>query len=60
MSGRCAGGSFQLLTQYEYMYSSTELGTMAWRRCLGSVATTVGRWNTFPKDWALSVRCVLD
>jgi len=60
MSGRYTGATFQLLTQYEYMYSSTEFGTMAWRRCLGSVATTVGRWNTFPKDWALSVRCVLD
>lgn len=60
MSGRYTGGAFQLLGDYEYMYTSTEYGTMAWRRCLGLYADTVGRWNTFPKTWGLSVRCVLD
>jgi uncharacterized protein (TIGR02145 family) len=60
LSGRNASGVFDLLGLNEYMYTSTEYGTNAWRRCLASGATTVGRWNTFPKGWGLSVRCVLD
>jgi uncharacterized protein (TIGR02145 family) len=60
MSGRFTGGVYELIDLYEYMYTSTEWGSLAWRRCLGASAATVGRWNTFPKSWALSVRCVLD
>jgi uncharacterized protein (TIGR02145 family) len=61
MSGRRDNGPFNLITLYEYMYSSTEhLSSYAWRRCLGAADDDVGRWNTFPKTWGLSVRCVLD
>jgi uncharacterized protein (TIGR02145 family) len=60
MSGRFTGGVYELIDLYEYMYTSTEWGSLAWRRCLGASAATVGRWNTFPKSWALSVRCVLN
>lgn len=59
LSGRFTGGVYELIDLYEYMYTSTEFGSMAWRRCLGAGLDTVGRWNTFPKSWGLSVRCVL-
>jgi len=59
LSGRTANGStYDLLNQYEFMYSSTAYLNNAWRRCLRTGDTTIGRWNTFPKYYALSVRCV--
>ncbi len=53
-------GSYSLLNLYEYVWTSTESGSNAWRRCLEAGVSTVGRWNTFPKDYAFSVRCVKD
>jgi len=59
LSGRAIpNGNFDVLGQYEYMYSSTSYGNNAWRRCLRTGDATVGRWNTFPKTYGLSVRCV--
>ncbi|MBU0489412.1 MAG: fibrobacter succinogenes major paralogous domain-containing protein [Bacteroidetes bacterium] len=52
------GGAFSAFNQYEYMYSSTVYGGNAWRRCLRVGDPQVGRWNTFPRSYALSVRCV--
>jgi uncharacterized protein (TIGR02145 family) len=57
---RDPGGAFNLKDQWEYMWSSTEAGTSAWRRCLSSTATTVGRYDTFTKAYGFSVRCVKD
>ncbi len=51
-------GSYSLLNMYEYVWTSTEAGTNAWRRCLEVGVSTVGRWDTFPKNYAFSVRCV--
>jgi uncharacterized protein (TIGR02145 family) len=57
--GRMSGGGFLAFQQYEYMWSSSESGSdYAWRRCLRSGDPTVGRWNTFPKDFGFSVRCI--
>ena len=59
LSGRAIpGGSFSVINQYEYIYTSTASGICAWRRCLYTSDATVGRWNTFPKSYGLSVRCV--
>lgn len=60
LSGRSAtnGMTYDLLNQYEFMYSSTQYLTNAWRRCLRTGDPTVGRWNTFPKSYAMSVRCM--
>jgi len=56
---RASGGSFSLMGRMEYMWTSTEYtGTLAWRRCLDAQSTQVGRWNTFPKSYGFSVRCV--
>ena len=55
---RLPGGSFSLLDGYEYIWTSTEYGSNAWRRCLDTIQTTVGRWNTFPKTYGFSVRCI--
>jgi hypothetical protein len=30
----------------------------AWRRCLRDFDTGVGRWNTFPKTYGMSIRCI--
>jgi uncharacterized protein (TIGR02145 family) len=63
-SGRCSSfGSFLLLGDMEYIWTSTECitgeyGDCAWRRCLDISANNVGRWNTFSKTYAFSVRCV--
>lgn len=48
-----------LLDSYSYIYSSSSAGTNAWRRCLKTNDPKVGRYNTFPKEYAFSVRCVL-
>jgi uncharacterized protein (TIGR02145 family) len=53
-------GSYTLLDQYEYVWTSTEYGSYAWRRCLTSMDSRVGRWNTFPKTYAFSIRCIKD
>ncbi|MBN1952796.1 MAG: hypothetical protein JW801_16455 [Bacteroidales bacterium] len=60
LSGRrTSSGDFSLLNQFEYMWSSDEYGSSyAWRRCLDINSTGVGRWNTFPKTYAFSVRCI--
>ncbi|OQB81122.1 MAG: hypothetical protein BWX87_00907 [Bacteroidetes bacterium ADurb.Bin123] len=58
IAGMCVGGSFLYVGQSGYIYSSTEAGSYAWRRCLSTNASTVGRWNTFPKSYAFSVRCL--
>lgn len=56
---RTSGGGFSLIGRMEYMWTSSEYtGTLAWRRCLDVSSTAVGRWNTFPKSYGFSVRCV--
>jgi uncharacterized protein (TIGR02145 family) len=55
---RTSGGSYSLFDWYEYVWTSTEYGSNAWRRCLDKNQTTVGRWNTFPKTYGFSVRCI--
>jgi uncharacterized protein (TIGR02145 family) len=57
---RSSSGTYSLLNQYEYVWTSTEYGQDAWRRCLESGVSTVGRWNTFPKTYAFSLRCIKD
>ena len=60
LSGRrTASGNFGLLGRVEYLWTSTEFGEdYAWRRCFDKFANDVGRWNTFPKSYAFSVRCI--
>ncbi|PLX12874.1 MAG: hypothetical protein C0594_01950 [Marinilabiliales bacterium] len=55
---RVDGGSYSVINSYDYQYTSTESGSNAWRRCLRTTSTNIGRWNTFPKTYGLSVRCV--
>jgi uncharacterized protein (TIGR02145 family) len=57
---RLSSGTYSLLNQYEYVWTSTESGEDAWRRCLEAGVSTVGRWNTFPKSYAFSIRCIKD
>jgi uncharacterized protein (TIGR02145 family) len=61
MAGRCVPPTnFSLQDYFEYVWTSTEDGDYAWRRCLRSDSDLVGRWNTFPKTYAFSVRCLKD
>ncbi|MBI4648238.1 MAG: hypothetical protein HY738_17055 [Bacteroidia bacterium] len=57
---RVDGGSFSFLDQYGYPYTSTEFGANAYRRCVNNTNTNIGRYNTFPKTYGLSVRCLKD
>ncbi len=58
---RSSSGKFSFMGRMEYMWTSTEYGgTKAWRRCLDNFSTQVGRWNTFPKNYGFSVRCIKD
>ncbi len=57
---RNSNGTFSFYGTYGYPYTSTEDGSNAWRRCLDINASSVGRWNTFPKSYAFSVRCITD
>ncbi|MGM0649798.1 MAG: FISUMP domain-containing protein [Bacteroidota bacterium] len=62
LCGRCSNtGGFSLMDSYEYPYTADEYGSnYAYRRCLRSGDDKVGRWNTFQKTYAFSVRCVKD
>jgi uncharacterized protein (TIGR02145 family) len=63
LSGRrSSSGSYSLLGAFEYIWTSTEYEDVnyAWRRCLSGPDSKVGRWNTFPKNYAFSVRCLKD
>jgi len=43
-----------------YLWSSTtSLSGNPWRRCFDT-ASSVGRWDTWPKNYGLSIRCVKD
>jgi len=55
---RSSGGAYSLLDVFEYMWTSTEYGDCAWRRCLDINSDLCGRWNTFPKSYGFSVRCI--
>ncbi len=60
-SGRGINGDYYgLLNQFEYVWTSSEYGQYAWRRCLEKGVSTVGRYNTFPKTYLFSVRCIKD
>lgn len=62
LSGRrSSAGDYSLIKSFEYIWTSTEYEDKtdnAWRRCLDIHSDEVGRWNTFPKDYAFSVRCI--
>ncbi len=58
-SGRYSG-SYALLNQFEYIWTSTEVGDYAWRRCLDENNPKVGRYDSFPKTWGFSIRCLKD
>jgi uncharacterized protein (TIGR02145 family) len=61
LAGRCVGGSLSLMGEMEYMWTSSQYSSsLAWRRCLDASSSAVGRWNTFPKGYCFSVRCVKD
>ena len=60
MAGQHYNGRFRLIDQWEYMWTSSEYGNSAWRRCLSSSRSTIGRYNTFTKSYGFSVRCVKD
>jgi len=58
---RTSSGDYSLINTFEYVWTSTEYEdntNNAWRRCLNINSDKVGRWNTFPKDYAFSVRCI--
>ncbi len=59
LSGRrSSNGVYSLGGIFEYMWTSTEYFDCAWRRCLDINSHLCGRWNTFPKSYAFSVRCI--
>jgi len=55
---RTSVGYFMGIGGYTYIYSSTQSGNNAWRRCLRTNDARVARYNTFPKGYAFSVRCI--
>ena len=62
LSGRrTSDGNFGFKDRAEYIWSSTEYANdYAWRRCLDKLRNDVGRYNTFPKSYAFSIRCLKD
>ncbi len=57
MSGRYTSG-FGYKDTYTYFWTSNEAGNEAYRRCLSSSASDIGRYTSFGKYAAFSVRCV--
>lgn len=62
LSGRMdSPGVYNFQGRIEYMWTSTEYDNdFAWRRCLDLNSIQIGRWNTFPKTYGFSVRCLKD
>lgn len=57
--GRTENGTYSLAGRKEYLWTSTEFeNDFAWRRCFEKFANDVGRWNTFTKKHASSIRCI--
>lgn len=63
-AGRSEGdGYFGWKHGTAYFWTSTEYAddtSKAWRRCLSNSKATIGRWNTFPKTYGFSLRCIKD
>jgi uncharacterized protein (TIGR02145 family) len=58
-SGRMVPGfGYTGKDSYEYQWTSNESSDAAWRRCFDFASPLVGRYNTFPKNYGMSVRCV--
>jgi len=58
-SGRSVPGfGFTALGSFEYVWTSTESSGNAWRRCMDTDSPQIGRYDTFPKTYGMSVRCV--
>jgi uncharacterized protein (TIGR02145 family) len=58
---RSSGGAYSLMGRMEYMWTSSHFdSSLAWRRCLDDYSPHVGRWNTFPKSYGFSIRCIKD
>ena len=57
---RVTGGLYSAIESYEYLWTSSESAGMAWRRCLRVADPKIGRYDTFPKNYGMSVRCVMD
>ncbi len=56
---RASSGGYYYMGLAAYLWSSSSYGSSyAWRRCLQLSYHTVGRYNTFPKNYGFSVRCV--
>ncbi|MFW6254833.1 MAG: fibrobacter succinogenes major paralogous domain-containing protein [Chitinivibrionales bacterium] len=55
-------GAFALQNQVAYFWTSTEVEntSYAWRRCLSNTDATIGRWDTFSKEYGFSIRCIQD
>jgi len=58
--GKHSTASFFNINTSGYFYTSTESGGNAWRRCVSASSKQVARYNTYPKTYGLSVRCVKD
>lgn len=57
---RVTGGLYTAMGEYEYLWTSTPSVDAAWRRCFRVNDGTIGRYNTFPKEYGMSVRCIKD
>ena len=56
--GHLDNWSFFNKGSYEYPWTSTESGSNAFRRCIRSSSSGVGRYDSYPKSSGLSVRCI--
>jgi len=56
--GKKSDEAFFNLDFYGYFYTSTMSASMPWRRCVMSTSRMIGRYDTYPRTYALSVRCV--
>lgn len=50
--------SFFNYQAFGYFYTSTMSDNGPWRRCLQTGSSQIGRYDTYPKTYAMSVRCL--
>jgi len=56
--GRTVAGMFTGIQEFAYLWTSNQSAGDPWRRCFQVANPQIGRFNTWPKNYGMSVRCL--
>ncbi len=58
LGGRTVSGMFTGIQEFAYLWTSNQSAGDPWRRCFQVDNPQIGRFNTWPKNYGMSVRCL--